>query len=81
MSGPVVRVYSRHLEDMTEKYPDVVMTVAALGVDSFIMDAEIVAVDVGTQRVLPFQTLSTRARKGVQEAEVMWCGMLEHRRT
>lgn len=70
-----VRLFSRHLEDMTNKYPDVVTLVQDLFASnperqSFILDAEIVAVDAhGTLR--PFQELSTRARKNVLTEDVV----------
>ncbi|EME28997.1 DNA ligase 1 [Galdieria sulphuraria] len=64
----VVQLFSRHLEDMTSKYPDVVSSFADIsGVTSAILDAEIVAVNPShSQMYLPFQYLSTRARKDVQ---------------
>ncbi|KAJ9110669.1 hypothetical protein QFC19_001498 [Naganishia cerealis] len=99
-----VRLFSRHLEDMTEKYPDVcelvaVMLACALPVptmrqgfprragltppneemrallevehiDSFIMDAEIVAVDKDTGAYRTFQELSNRAKKDVKLEDV-----------
>ncbi|KAJ9126077.1 hypothetical protein QFC24_002349 [Naganishia onofrii] len=99
-----VRLFSRHLEDMTEKYPDVCALVAvmlasalpAVGtrpgfprraeltrpndemtclaeveqIDSFIMDAEIVAVDKDTGAYRTFQELSNRAKKDVKLEDV-----------
>ncbi|KAJ9101148.1 hypothetical protein QFC21_003366 [Naganishia friedmannii] len=99
-----VRLFSRHLEDMTEKYPDVCELVAVMlanalpavstrpefprragltppndemsalaevgQIDSFIMDAEIVAVDKDTGAYRTFQELSNRAKKDVQLADV-----------
>lgn len=52
---------------MTEKYPDIVETLPKVRLDSsssFIMDAEIVAVNE-QGKILPFQTLSNRGRKNV----------------
>jgi DNA ligase-1 len=77
--GVSVRVYSRHLEDMTAKYPDVALAIKecmTMGraddatLTSFILDAEVVAYDPGGGRVLPFQRLATRARKDVAASEV-----------
>ncbi|XP_004364857.2 ATP dependent DNA ligase [Capsaspora owczarzaki ATCC 30864] len=86
---PRVRLFSRHLEDMTGRFPDVVelligMLSASVAeglpgdssrIESFILDAEIVAFQRSTGKVLPFQTLSTRARRDVttNELEVEVC--------
>ncbi|KAK9479610.1 hypothetical protein V1514DRAFT_278079 [Lipomyces japonicus] len=62
----VISIYSRHLELMTEKYPDIVAVmrdqVENAGLSSFILEGEIVAID-STGSILSFQTLSNRARK------------------
>jgi DNA ligase 1 len=63
-----VSVFSRHLELMTDKYPDLVALVPQMrgeGVSSFIMEGEVVAVDTKTRGLQPFQTLAGRARKDV----------------
>ena len=68
-----VRVFSRNLEDNTVKYPDIVATFKAHlkpGVRSVVLDAEAVAYDRDTKKILPFQVLSTRAKKGVSAEEV-----------
>jgi DNA ligase-1 len=99
-----VRLFSRHLEDMTEKYPDVCEMVASMlergllpvdartefpntpgltrpneemttlwsteNVTSFVMDAEVVAVDKDTGAYRTFQELSNRAKKDVKLADV-----------
>ncbi|PIL36196.1 hypothetical protein GSI_01857 [Ganoderma sinense ZZ0214-1] len=70
-----VKIFSRHLEDMTEKYPDVVSLVETLfqtspQTESFIMDAEVVAIDPTTGALKTFQELSNRARKDVKLDEV-----------
>lgn len=61
-------IYSRNLENNTSKYPDIINRLPnalVLGTESFILDCEVVAWDVTNKRILPFQVLSTRARKGV----------------
>ncbi|GLB37636.1 putative DNA ligase [Lyophyllum shimeji] len=70
----VVSIFSRHLEDMTVKYPDVVCLVKSIFQDhpettSFILDTEIVAIspDGGLKS---FQELSNRARKDVQLSDI-----------
>jgi DNA ligase-1 len=63
-----VTIFSRHLELMTDKYPDLVALVPQIrgeGVSSFILEGEVVAIDKETGDLKPFQTLSNRARKEV----------------
>ncbi|KAK4675147.1 hypothetical protein QC764_500880 [Podospora pseudoanserina] len=63
-----VSIFSRHLELMTDKYPDLVSLVPKIrgeNVQSFIMEGEVVAVDQTTGELKNFQTLSNRARKDV----------------
>lgn len=63
-----VSIFSRHLEVMTDKYPDLVELVPKIrgeGVSSFIMEGEVVAVDRQTGELKNFQTLTNRARKDV----------------
>ena len=66
--GSRVTLYSRHMLDNTDQFPDVVAALLAArnpNVTSFIIDSEIVAVERFGQgesgyRLLPFQDLSTR---------------------
>ncbi|KAK3997999.1 ATP-dependent DNA ligase [Cladorrhinum sp. PSN332] len=63
-----VSIFSRHLELMTDKYPDLVALVPKFrgpDVTSFIMEGEVVAVDSATGELKNFQTLTNRARKEV----------------
>lgn len=63
-----VTIFSRHLEVMTEKYPDLVALVPQIrgeGVSSFIMEGEVVAIDQESGALKPFQILANRARKDV----------------
>ena len=58
---------------MTDKYPDLVALVPKIrgeGVESFILEGEVVALDRATGALLPFQTLSNRARKDVDISSV-----------
>ncbi|KAI0143649.1 ATP-dependent DNA ligase [Xylariaceae sp. FL1272] len=67
-SAGKVSIFSRHLEVMTDKYPDLVALVPQIrgeGVNSFIMEGEVVAVDQKTGELKNFQTLTNRARKDV----------------
>lgn len=68
-----VSIFSRHLEQMTDKYPDLVSLVPQIrgeGVSSFILEGEVVAVNHKTGELLPFQTLTNRARKNVDAASI-----------
>ncbi|KAF8973123.1 ATP-dependent DNA ligase [Flammula alnicola] len=72
---PNVKIFSRHLEDMTSKYPDVISLVNSMfdasdDLTSFIMDAEIVAIDPVSGALKSFQELSGRARKDVNLKDV-----------
>lgn len=67
-SNGKVSIFSRHLELMTDKYPDLVALMPKIrgdGVQSFIMEGEVVAVDKETGELKPFQILTNRARKDV----------------
>ncbi|RYO75539.1 hypothetical protein DL762_009965 [Monosporascus cannonballus] len=68
-----VSIFSRHLEAMTDKYPDLVELVPRIrgdGVSSFIMEGEVVAVDRRTGELRSFQALTNRARKDVAVASI-----------
>ncbi|KKA28852.1 hypothetical protein TD95_000266 [Thielaviopsis punctulata] len=68
-----VTIFSRHLELMTDKYPDLVALIPQIrgeGVSSFIMEGEVVAVDSLTGELRNFQALSNRARKDVEIGSV-----------
>ncbi|PTB55486.1 hypothetical protein M431DRAFT_519107 [Trichoderma harzianum CBS 226.95] len=68
-----VSIFSRHLELMTEKYPDLVELVPKIrgeGIGSFIMEGEVVAVDRQTGELKNFQTLTNRARKDVAIGDI-----------
>ena len=63
-----VSIFSRHLEKMTDKYPDLVALVPQIrgeGVGSFILEGEVVAIDQDSGELKAFQTLTNRARKEV----------------
>ncbi|KAH7108064.1 ATP-dependent DNA ligase [Auriculariales sp. MPI-PUGE-AT-0066] len=70
-----VKIFSRHLEDMTEKYPDIAALVDEMfkvdsTLSSFIIDAEVVAIDKNTKLVRSFQELSNRPRKDVVLSDI-----------
>lgn len=68
-----VSIFSRHLEQMTEKYPDLVSLVPEIrgdGVSSFILEGEVVAVDHETGELQSFQVLTNRAKKNVDIGDI-----------
>ncbi|CAA9999902.1 unnamed protein product [Nesidiocoris tenuis] len=68
-----VSIFSRNQEDNTSKYPDIISRLEACMKDtckSFILDSECVAWDLETQKIKPFQILSTRKRKDANEADI-----------
>jgi DNA ligase-1 len=73
--GKITRLFSRHLLDNTEQYPDVVQFIGEAKhdtVQSFVMDAEIVGIACDGEdgiRLLPFQDLSTRRGSGRQNID------------
>lgn len=68
-----VSIYSRNSENMTGKYPDLAERMPSLkkaGVKSIVIDGEVVAYDPKQDKILPFQVLSTRKRKGVAVGDI-----------
>ena len=59
-------MFSRNMENNTNKYPDVAQSLPKIlkdTVKSIIIDSEVVAWDPEKKRILPFQILSTRKKK------------------
>ena len=53
-----IQVYSRNLENSTEKFPDIVESFRSFlkdGVASIVLDGEVVAYDQDENKILPFQ--------------------------
>lgn len=73
-----IKIYSRNSEDMSQRYPDLLQVMSDVfkkedGVkndSSLILDCEVVAYDIEKDKILPFQVLSTRKRKGVEEKDI-----------
>ncbi|KAF8603617.1 ATP-dependent DNA ligase [Ceratobasidium sp. AG-I] len=68
-----VAVFSRNSEDMSKKYPDLVEQLPRCfkeNTKSFVLDAEAVAIDKTTKKLLPFQELSRRKRKDVKIEDI-----------
>jgi DNA ligase-1 len=61
--GDEIRVFTRNLNDATERLPDVVAVVAALPVSSVILDGEAIALD-SSGRPLAFQATMSRFGTG-----------------
>ncbi|PRQ33379.1 putative DNA ligase (ATP) [Rosa chinensis] len=73
MEDGIVEIYSRNAERNTGKFPDVAIAVSRLkksSVKSFVLDCELVAYDRANNKILPFQVLSTRARKNVSMSDI-----------
>lgn len=74
-----VRIYSRNSEDMSQRYPDLIAIIkdfikvqesTSNAINLLILDCEAVAWDRQTNKILPFQILSTRKRKDVDEKDI-----------
>ncbi|OII76696.1 DNA ligase ATP-dependent family protein [Cryptosporidium andersoni] len=63
-----IDIFSRNLENITNRYPDVVISIKESlinTVEDCILDCEVVAYSIENEKILPFQVLSTRKRKDV----------------
>ncbi len=66
-----VRIFSRNLENVTHMFPEIVLAVKKLPVESAIFDAESIAYNPKTQELLPFQETVQRKRKhGIEQAVI-----------
>ncbi|AZK97443.1 ATP-dependent DNA ligase [Streptomyces tsukubensis] len=57
--GDTVRVFTRSLDDITDRLPEVVAVARAASGDRFVLDGEVIAVD-GTGRPVSFQRIASR---------------------
>ena len=64
--GDDVSVYTRSLDDITPRLPEVVATAAALEVDEAVLDGEAIALD-DDGRPRPFQETSSRTATQLDE--------------
>lgn len=67
------KIFSRNSENQTGKYPDLIEFLKSNispDVKSFVIDSEVVAWDRVKKQLLPFQILSTRARKDVSTENI-----------
>ncbi|EPT04364.1 hypothetical protein FOMPIDRAFT_1034966 [Fomitopsis schrenkii] len=73
LADGTVGVFSRNSEDMSKKYPDLVEQLPHCineKTTSFVFDAEAVAIDKDSGRLMPFQELSRRKRKDVRVEDI-----------
>ena len=73
LSNGQIKIFSRNSENITTKYPDIIASLPkayknATQLENFIIDCESVAFDVEKKSIVPFQVLSTRKRKNVDDA-------------
>lgn len=72
-SKGITKVFSRSLLDTSEKYPEVPLYVKEAciesGVNSFVLDTEVVAYNRETKQFVPFQILSTRKKTEISDEE------------
>ncbi|KAK7736296.1 ATP-dependent DNA ligase Cdc17 [Cytospora paraplurivora] len=69
----VASIFSRNSEDLSQKYPDILAklhTWVKEDTKSFVLDCETVAWDLAEEKVLPFQQLMTRKKKGVKIEDI-----------
>ncbi|UCG29171.1 MAG: ATP-dependent DNA ligase [candidate division WOR-3 bacterium] len=60
--GDVVKIFSRHLKDITSHFPELVQNAKKLPVNRFILDGEAIGVD-DRRRPVPFQVLARRTTR------------------
>ncbi|SMN18270.1 similar to Saccharomyces cerevisiae YDL164C CDC9 DNA ligase found in the nucleus and mitochondria, an essential enzyme that joins Okazaki fragments during DNA replication [Maudiozyma saulgeensis] len=73
MPDGTMRIYSRNGENMTERYPEINIHDFIKDTNetkTLILDCEAVAWDKEQEKILPFQVLSTRKRKGVDIKDI-----------
>ncbi|MGW4160954.1 ATP-dependent DNA ligase [Streptomyces sp. NPDC004788] len=58
--GDEVRVYTRSLDDITGRLPEVVAVARTTEGEPFVLDGEVIALDPATGRPMPFQDISSR---------------------
>lgn len=61
--GELAEIYSRNMESLTDQFPELTSAVRKLGVDSIILDSEIIGFDASNQKFFSYQETMTRRRK------------------
>ncbi len=66
---PLIRFFSRNLQEMSEMFPDLYQAVLDLDVKTLVAEGEAIAYDIDTGNFLPFQETVKRKRKyGIESA-------------
>lgn len=63
MRGPLVKIFSRNLENTTHMFPDIVEAAQRIKVKTAVLDGEAIAYNPKTGKFLPFQETVQRKRK------------------
>lgn len=63
MRGPLVKIFSRNLENTTHMFPDIVEAAQRIKVKTAVLDGEAIAYNPKTDKFLPFQETVQRKRK------------------
>ncbi len=62
--GGEIRLFTRRLEDVTKQFPDIVKTIRnSIKSEEFIIDCEVIGIDLKTEKWLPFQNISRRIKR------------------
>ncbi|XP_073007258.1 DNA ligase 6 isoform X2 [Typha latifolia] len=72
-----IRVFSRQMKEATSRFPDVINVIKELcnpAVPTFILDAEVVAIDRNGSKLMSFQDLSSRDR-GSKDSSILICNI------
>ncbi|MTD14790.1 ATP-dependent DNA ligase [Nakamurella sp. YIM 132087] len=67
-NGDEIHLYTRSLDEITDRLPEVVEAVARLPITSAVIDGEVVGLDHRTGRPLPFQVISARTASSADPA-------------
>jgi DNA ligase 1 len=67
-----IKLFTRRLEDVTKQFPDIVKLIDKnVKGDNYILDAEVVGIDLETKRRLPFQHISQRIKRKYNIEEII----------
>jgi len=60
---PLYKAFTRNLEDVSDMFPELAAVVEQVSCQRCVLDSEAVGVELGTNKILPFQATITRKRK------------------